>query len=207
MYAVSSLDEGLAWTKNTFGVEAAYGGEHIGLGTRNALLSRGSTYLEIIAPDPAQSIEGTFGERLSTLKAGGLVTWCAEDKLSHVSSNLTQLGLSTIGPNKTKRQTKDGNIMEWELLFPSKSLYGGCMPFFIDWLGCKNPKETSPIAGEFKSLSLSSPEANSLRRILNHLGLSISVESGERCISVLLTTKSGEVVLSSTPETSLASLL
>ena len=42
MYAVASLDEGMAWAADTFGVAPAYGGEHVGLGTRNALLSLGS---------------------------------------------------------------------------------------------------------------------------------------------------------------------
>ena len=51
MYAVPSLDEGLIWASDTFGVDAAYGGEHVGLGTRNALMSLGNAYLEIIAPD------------------------------------------------------------------------------------------------------------------------------------------------------------
>ena len=49
MYAVASLGEGMEWAADTFGVPAAYGGEHVGLGTPNALLSLGSTYLEIIA--------------------------------------------------------------------------------------------------------------------------------------------------------------
>ena len=52
MYAVASLDEGMEWAADTFGVPAAYGGEHVDLGTRNALLSLGSTYLEIIGPVP-----------------------------------------------------------------------------------------------------------------------------------------------------------
>ena len=206
MYAVPSLDEGMLWAKDTFGIEAAYGGEHVGLGTRNALMSLGSTYLEIIAPDPAQPQAGTFGERLAALSEGGLVTWCAEDVLSVVASNLSDLGVNTSGPNRTKRQTTDGNVMEWELLSPSTSPYGGCMPFFIDWLDCANPKDTNPIAGEFQSMSISTPDAQNLKRILNAIGLDIPVDSGEQSLSVSIASKKGDVVLSSTPETSRTSL-
>ena len=206
MYAVPSLEEGILWAKDTFGIEAAYGGEHVGLGTRNALMSLGSTYLEIIAPDPAQPQEGTFGERLAALSEGGLVTWCVEDVLSVVASNLSDFGVNTSGPNRTKRQTIDGNVMEWELLFPSTSAYGGCIPFFIDWLDCANPKDTNPIAGEFQSMSISIPDAQNLKRILNAIGLDIPVDSGEQSLSVSIASKKGDVVLSSTPETSRTSL-
>ena len=48
---------------------------------RGMLMSLGNAYLEIIAPDPAQPIQGTFGERLAGLSDGGLVTWCAEGEL------------------------------------------------------------------------------------------------------------------------------
>ena len=202
MYAVPSLDEGLIWANDTFGVEAAYGGEHVGLGTRNALMSLGSTYLEIIAPDPTQSIKGTFGERLAGLSNAGLVTWCAEGDLNSLSSKLSELEIATAGPNKTKRQTTGGSIMEWELLFPSKSPFGGCLPFFIDWLDCKNPKDDNPVAGEFKSLSISNPDSERLQQILTTIGLQIPVAEGESSVSMMIQGNKGPVSLSSTPETS-----
>ena len=202
MYAVPSLDEGLIWANDTFGVDAAYGGEHVGLGTRNALMSLGNTYLEIIAPDPAQPIQGTFGERLAGLSDGGLVTWCAEGDLNRLASKLTELEVATAGPNKTKRQTSEGNTLEWELLFPLKSPFGGCMPFFIDWLDCKNPKDGNPVAGEFKSLSMSSADSGRLQKILKEIGLQVTVTEGLSSISVVIEGNKGLVSLSSTSETS-----
>tara|TARA_A100000164_G_C21711803_1_gene678560 strand:- start:110 stop:733 length:624 start_codon:yes stop_codon:yes gene_type:complete len=202
MYAVPSLDEGLIWASDTFGVDAAYGGEHVGLGTRNALISLGSTYLEIIAPDPAQSIKGTLGEKLEGLSHAGLVTWCAEGDLNCLTSKLSELEVATAGPNKTKRQTTGGSVMEWELLFPSKSAFGGCFPFFIDWLDCKNPKDSNPVAGEFKSLSISSPDSKKLKQVLRTIGLQVPVAEGESSVSVMIQGNKGPVSLSSTHETS-----
>ena len=44
IYVVASLDEGVEWAADPFGVPAAYEGGHIGLGARNALPPLGSAY-------------------------------------------------------------------------------------------------------------------------------------------------------------------
>lgn len=206
MYAVASLDDGMAWAADTFGVAPAYGGEHVGLGTRNALLSLGSAYLEIIAPDPAQPTTGTLGERFANLTSGGLVTWAAEGDLAAISAALAECGVATVGPNRTQRQTAEGELLVWELLFPTGSPHGTRLPFFIDWLECPNPRQTTPLGGEFQSLTVSTPDAADLQRTLAAIGLEVPVSEGEPALAVSISTRNGEVVLASTDETSRLSM-
>ena len=201
------LDQGMEWAADTFGVAAAYGGEHIGMGTRNALMSLGSTYLEIIAPDPAQEqVEGSMGAKFSALSEGGMVTWAAEGDLHAIVEKLGALDVSTHGPNRTQRKTQSGDVLIWDLLFPIGSAHGGRMPFFIDWLECTNPKDTNPKAGDFQTLAISTENAADLSGVLGGIGLDLSVKEGAPGVSVHIDTSKGEVVLASTAETAAISM-
>ena len=202
MYAVASLDDGIEWAADTFGERPAYGGEHIGLGTRNALMSLGTTYLEIIAPDPAQEqTPGTLGEQFGNLSAGGLVTWAAEGDLNAIAKTLNAAGVETHGPNRTQRQTESGDVLVWDLLFPVGSAHGARMPFFIDWLECANPKDTNPGGGDFRSLLITTPDATDLANVLGAIDLDIDIQEGAPSLSLRVETKRGEVTIASTDET------
>ena len=201
MYAVASLDEGVHWARETFGVAPAPGGSHRGLGTRNALLSLGESYLELIAPDPAQRSAGTLGERLAGLAEGGLVTWAASGNLAAIAQQLSIDGVPCTGPRRTRRDS-DAGVLEWDLLFPARGVFGGCMPFFIDWLACAHPAQTNPVAGVFDGLSLSVPEAAAFGALMETWNLPVDVSVGPPALRLTVRAHSGEtVILSSTPET------
>ncbi len=201
MYAVPSLDEGIAWATETFDAAPAYGGEHVGLGTRNALLSLGDTYLEIIAPDPAQELGNTMGEQFAAMQGGGLVTWAARGNLAVIAAQLQAGNIECRGPSRTERKTAEGDLLVWELLFPSTPQFGPRMPFFIDWLDCPHPSQTNPLGGAFKQLSLTLPEPQELQHILSQLEIDLPVNQGEPGLQLTISTGKGEVTLASTAET------
>lgn len=194
MYAVPSLDEGIAWAEQVFGVTPVYGGAHQGLGTRNALLSLEDCYLEIIAPDPDQPLEGTNGEKMAALTAGGLVTWAAEGDLQRAKSRLQQLGIDAHGPVETQRRQENGEVLEWELLFPRSGLFG--IPFFIDWKACINPARTSPVAGTLKGFEIRAPEEyrSRVQELLMGVDLDVEVADGEAELKVGIETSTDAIV-------------
>tara|TARA_B100000676_G_scaffold43849_1_gene42133 strand:- start:63 stop:710 length:648 start_codon:yes stop_codon:yes gene_type:complete len=202
MYAVSSLDEGVAWAASVFDAEPAAGGAHVGLGTRNALLSLGHTYLELIAPDPEQDIAGTQGERFAALAAPGLVTWAARGDLGAAAQTLQAEGIRASGPHRTQRATPDGGLPIWDLLFHGSEELGGLLPFCIDWLECPHPSGVNPVGGQLEDVTLALPDPAPLRSALTALGVDgVEVCEGERSMSVEVACANGPVTLTTTAET------
>ena len=196
----------MTWAQDTFGVAPAYGGEHIGLGTCNALLSLGEVYLEIIAPDPAQSLDGNLGGKFAELSSGGLVTFAVQGDLAAINAGLQSHGLTARGPNRTQRKTSDGEVLTWELLIPHPSKFGARLPFFIDWLDCPHPSTTNPPAGHFQALTISDPGASELREVFQDIGFEQDVEEGQADLAVSISTEKGTVSLTSNAQTRVLSM-
>ena len=202
MWGAPSLDEGIEEAVRLFGVAPASGGVHPGLGTRNALLSLGGrVYLEVIAPDPAQELAGTFGGQLASLEACGLITWAAgSDDLEGLAGRAAGLELAARGPVATERRTPDGTLLRWELLFLGGHRYPGLVPFFIDWLGTPHPATTNPAGGEFRNLEIRTPDAAGLNELFTGLGMDMRATPGESVeIAAVIDTPAGEVRLTKAP--------
>lgn len=203
MYAVSDLDAGMAWVERTFDARPAYGGAHVGLGTQNALLSLGDTYLEIIAPDHSQDIQpGSLGDRISRLETGGMATWAVNGNLGLISNLLKKADIESTPAVETQRKTADDQLLVWQLMFTRGHPFGPRLPFFIDWLECPHPSQTNPGGGVFARLMLSTPDADRLSTLLvSTLGLPVAVVEGAPAVALSINTHRGEVLLQSTDET------
>ena len=183
MFGVPDLEAGLAWARGTLGAEAVPGGRHAALGTCNALLSLGATYLEI------------------RLDAPGLVTWAARGDLTAVKSRLESRGLRCAGPVPTTRTQPDGTRLDWALLFPGRHPFGGLMPFFIDWMACPHPSATSPVAGTLRSFSVFVEEPEPFQALLTGLAPGVTVIRGAPALQVAIDTAAGTVTLASSAAT------
>jgi len=169
------------------GIQAAIGGPHPGLGTHNALLSLtgpsgNEQYLELIAPDPLQTIEPeSMAARLGELPGPALVTWAA--KCPDMRTTIKQsklLNLSPHGPVSATRLSPNGETLAWRLMFVNGNDRG--LPFFIDWLDTPHPSLSAPTGCVLSSFELSSPEESQLAIELDALGLSIPVKNSTRAM-------------------------
>lgn len=194
LWGAPDLEHGVDEIARIFGVKPAYGGEHPGLGTRNALLSAGEgLYFEVIAPDPAQPLDNTLGGYLAALPRPELFTYAVRrDGLEETALATERLGLDSSGVVNKQRTTPDGTVISWDMLVMSSD-YGGALPFVIDWQGSQHPGEVTPKGCRIRSFRVAHPRADELRQIYRDLDIDIEVaRSPEPRLIVQLDTPNGE---------------
>lgn len=201
LLGAADLDKAIAWVEGLTGVRAVIGGSHPGVGTRNALLSLGGRrYLEIIAPDPAQT---SFNSRhdIRKLTEPRLITWAAASKdLDVIAKRAAAGGLQIFGPSDGSRARPDGKLLEWKVLGIKHGLTSDVVdpiPFFIEWApDSVHPSQDSPEGCELRALDIASPEPSRVADALQRLGVEASVEQGPSPrLTATLETPKGTVIL------------
>jgi glyoxalase-like protein len=189
LLGVSDLDLGIAWVRKRTGVKAAVGGSHPGVGTRNALLSLGGRrYLEIIAPDPAQS-DFKFRIDVRRLSEPRLINWAAASKdVDALSKKALEAGFEVFGPQPGSRARPDGKVLRWKT-FGVMNGFGADdvepVPFFIEWAADSvHPSQDSPKGCELLALELAHPKASDVHDVLAKLGIEAKVKTRDRSILV-----------------------
>lgn len=181
VYATPDLDLGIETINKLLGIRATAGGQHPGLGTRNALVALGpASYLEIIGPDPGQPRPAgprRFG--IDELKAPRLLTWVAKSsELDTVVSTAKASGipLGAIIPGSRKRP--DGVLLSWRYTDPATVAADRLVPYFIDWGTSPHPSATAARGATLVQLRAEHPDPDRVQKMLDALGLGLRVEKG-----------------------------
>ncbi len=176
------------------GVRPAFGGAHAGRGTHNALVAfDDGSYLEIIAPDPAQPAT-SMSRPMAQLPKPTLMHWAVRcSGTAALAKRLRDVGWTPTDVQRMSRTPPNAAKLEWELFGLKDHRYGGLAPFFIDWFASTHPAATSPNAGRLLTVRLSAPDPAPLLTMMSALGLAdaVTVLKGDAELAIAFDTARG----------------
>ena len=194
----SDLDRGMAEIARLTGVRPAIGGVHPGQGTRNALMSLGEgTYLELLAPDPAQAIDNDELKALRGLTSLTPIGWAVSGPSeAGLRSRFTATGIALSPSEPGSRRRPDGSVLHW-VTFGYDALDDPLAPFFLIWADpALHPSRTSPGNCRLGPIRIGHPAADQLRSAIEPLGLNVPIEQDpNRRMQLALSCPSGTVRL------------
>jgi glyoxalase-like protein len=181
VYATPDLKVGMDTLERLLGVRATLGGQHPGLGTRNALIALGSSsYIEIIGPDPEQAKPNEprrFG--IDDLKVPRLVTWVAKGtQLERLAADARLHGMNLGQVSSGSRKRLDGVVLSWRYTDPSVVIADRIVPYFIDWGTTPHPALTAANGATLIGLRAEHPDVRRVRNMLDQLGLHLPIQQG-----------------------------
>jgi len=188
LYATPDLDLGVATIEKLLGVHASTGGQHLGFGTRNALISLGpSTYFEIVGPDPNQPKPAgprRFG--VDDLKAPQLVGWVSRATgLDQLVTRARAEGIPMGDALSGGRKQPDGTMLSWRYTDPSAIIEHRLVPYFMDWGNSPHPGATTAAKGvRLVALRAEHPDPARIQKMLRVLNLDLPVTKGPQPVLV-----------------------
>lgn len=131
---VAATSEALA---ERLGVRPAGGGSHLGLGTRNTLLSLGEdVYLEVIGPDPPQDVQHPASRFAAEPLLRG---WAVQTQAIEATVAAARERGYDPGDVGTMSRARPGGVpLEWRMTPPGRRGLptdgrANLIPFVIDW--------------------------------------------------------------------------
>ena len=183
IYATPDLKMGMDAIEKLFGARATAGGQHLGEGTRGALISLGpATYLEIVGPDPEQPNPvkpRRFG--IDDLAMPRLAAWAAKGQdLDRLHDEARSRGVTLGDVVGVSRRRPDGLQLFWRNTNPRTIIADGLVPYFIEWSASPHPSRTSPAGVRLTGLRAEHPDSERVNKIFAQLGIDLLVQRGPR---------------------------
>ena len=187
VYATPDMKIGIDALEQLLGVRATPGGQHPGLGTRNALIALGpSSYIEVIGPDREQpEPKGPRRFGIDDLKAPKLLTWVAKgtqlERLA-VNAKLHGVDLGDVTPGSRRRP--DGVVLSWRYTDPNVVIADRLVPYFIDWGASPHPALTAAKGASLLGLRAEHPDSPRVQKMLDQLGLDLPLQQGPKPVLI-----------------------
>lgn len=176
IFAAPDLEHGVREIEALGGVRAAGGGQHLGLGTHNKLLSLGPrSYLEILAPDPGQpEPPGPRPYGVDGVTRSGLVGWAiACEDVDRAHDEALAAGYDPGDVMDGQRLTPDGTMLRWRATSSART--AGLVLFLINWGNAAHPGASAPSGLRLESLQVKHPDPESVVPVLRALGSDVAV--------------------------------
>ncbi|MER8011295.1 VOC family protein [Streptomyces sp. NPDC094149] len=181
------------------GVPPAPGGAHVGLGTRNFLVALGgSSYLEIIGPDPEQTEpDGPRPFAVDELASARTVTWAlSPPDLDVAVMSARARGYDPGDIRPMSRRRPDGSLLRWRLTDGDTQHPSGLVPFLIDWGSAVHPSASGLPVTPLLRLSASAPDPAQIRPLLAAVGAELPLTEGPVALTFTVDTPRGPVTFS-----------
>lgn len=201
--AATTLADGIEYVAEVMGAVAHPGGQHVAMGTHNALLRLGKDfYLEIIAIDPSLPRPArprwfdldNIALQAEIFERPRLIHWVARTRDIEAATRRCPVPLGTIHPMSR-------GDYRWRITIPDdgKLPAKGVVPTLIQWDVATHPASTLPDSGvSLAMLAATHPEPALVRAALAALGLegtlSVTYDRDTR-IAAMLRTPRGIVTL------------
>jgi hypothetical protein len=195
----SDLDTGIEFVHDGTGVLPAMGGVHPGRGTRNALLSLGERrYLEIIAPDPAQTEIAHFPQ-VRSMKDPRLIGWAVHPPdITALAKQLQENKVEFAGPSDGSRKRPDGHVLSWKTINLADDRHG-LLPFFIQWSADSvHPSKDAPEKCTLDYFEILSADPQELAATLKRIGIDFPVQRSDKArLQAMISGPKGDLKLTS----------
>lgn len=197
VYAGRDLGQLVDAVEGLTGVRPVHGGEHEGLGTHNALLGLGDRrYLELLAPLRADE-PGGFGGLLAALPRPRLFMWAVRvADLDRFVADGARAGQAMGSTAEMSRTPPSAPTQHWRLTTGGGDVYGGVIPFGIQWEPPAHPADDLAEGCTFGKLRAGHPEPERIRAVLEALEVSLPVEAAKApSLTLTIETPTGPVAL------------
>lgn len=170
----ATLEAGVAYVRETLGVEMPYGGEHLTMGTHNHLIRLGSdVFLEVIAPNPhidPAPLPRWYGlddpyVKQAIAQEPRLLTWVIN------TPDITKLLAQAKRPFGKKTAVSRNNL-SWYFGLPEdgRLFGGGMLPYIIQWHTESHPAaKMADVGCRLEQLEIHHPYPDWLRSTLTSI--------------------------------------